>query len=137
MTDEKKAEKKGYTFTDRRGLGDGPESEDTAPQEPASRQDTGPIPSEPPSGRGTQLSIDFTTLIMSFASAAMFSMGRVPDPATGAVHKDLLIAQQNIEIIMLLHEKTRGNLTADEEKLMDQVLYELKMSYLAAVKEGK
>jgi hypothetical protein len=71
---------------------------------------------------------------MSFASAALVSMGRVPDPAVGTVQKNLVIAQQNIDIIHLLHEKTKGNLTADEERLMDQVLYELRMSYVDATK---
>jgi hypothetical protein len=65
----------------------------------------------------------------------MISMGRVPEPATGAIHRDLAIAQQNIDILTLLQEKTRGNLNADEERLMDQILYELRMSFVEAMKE--
>jgi len=74
---------------------------------------------------------------MSFASAAMISMGRVPEPATGTIHRDLATAQQNIDILTLLQEKTRGNLNADEERLMDQILYELRMSFVEAMKEGQ
>jgi len=130
MGDEKKEEKKSYTFLDKRGLDQGGEAPrettkfDTQPQEGKNRG--GPAPT-----------IDFTTLVMSFASAALVSMGRVPDPAVGTVQKNLVIAQQNIDIIHLLHEKTKGNLTADEERLMDQVLYELRMSYVEAMKESK
>ncbi|HQI82008.1 MAG TPA: DUF1844 domain-containing protein [Deltaproteobacteria bacterium] len=86
---------------------------------------------------GEPLAIDFTTLVMSFASAAMISMGRVPEPATGTIHRDLATAQQNIDILTLLQEKTRGNLNADEERLMDQILYELRMSFVEAMKEGQ
>lgn len=143
MADEKKEEKKSYTFLDKRGI-DHDESEvpkDMKGPEPQRRPEPQPKPDPYPSGPqspgGASLSIDFTTLIMSFASAAMISMGRVADPATGMVHKSLPVAQQNIDIITLLHEKTRGNLTAEEESLMDQILYELRMAFVEATKETR
>ena len=131
MADETKGDRKGYTFTDRRGLdredqGQGAHA-DTAGAEPDFPKDyEGPLPP-----------IDFTTLIMSFASAAIVNMGRVPDPMTNTVQKNMAVARQNIDIIELLNDKTKGNLSADEERLMEQVLYELRMSFIAAVKEGK
>lgn len=131
MGDEKKDEKKGYTFVDKRGLD---KEEAPAPREPQ-KADT---QARQPKGQGGPgPGIDLTTLIMSFASAAMISMGRVPDPATGELQKNLVIAQQNIDIIHLLQEKTRGNLTADEERLMEQILYELRMNYVDATKENR
>lgn len=78
--------------------------------------------------------IDFQTLVMSFASAAMISLGRLPDPATGQVCKSLILARQNIDIINLLKEKTRGNLTKEEEELLDSILYELRVCYIEASK---
>ncbi len=153
MTEEKKEERRGYTFLDKRGM-DEPESRDhqgggipDPEPKPGPRQEQGawqrsgqPRPPEPggpqrQARHGEPLSIDFTTLVMSFASAAMMSMGRVPDPATGTIHRDLAIAQQNIDILTLLQEKTRGNLNADEERLMDQILYELRMTFVEAMKE--
>jgi hypothetical protein len=86
---------------------------------------------------GPDQAIDFTTLIMSLASSALVSMGRVPDPATGTVQKNFVFAHQNIDIIHLLQEKTRGNLSADEERLVEQILYELRMSYISALKDEK
>jgi hypothetical protein len=62
-------------------------------------------------------------------------MGMVADPATGKIQKDLFIAKQNIDVISLLKEKTTGNLTQDEEKLIDQILYELRMHYVEIMKE--
>lgn len=143
MADEKKEEKKSYTFLDKRGVDHdesevgkdlkGPETE--RKPEPQPRPDLRPAESQ--ARRGTPQSLDFSTLIMSFASAAMISMGRVADPATGAVQRNLAIAQQNIDIITILHEKTRGNLTAEEERLMDQILYELRMVFVEAMKEER
>lgn len=143
MSDEKKEEKKGYTFLDKRGKDQEaaevqPEFKKPEPeQRPEHRVKPDSHPYEQQARGGTPPAIDFTTLIMSFASAAMISTGRVADPATGGIHKNLAIAQQNIDIITLLHEKTRGNLTAEEERLMDQILYELRMAFLDAVKEGR
>ncbi len=131
MGDEKKEEKKSYTFLDKRGLDQG------VAESPQETTKFDPQPQEGKDQRGSAPAIDFTTLVMSFASAALVSMGRVPDPAVGTVQKNLVIAQQNIDIIHLLHEKTKGNLTADEERLMDQVLYELRMSYVDATKEER
>ena len=105
MADEKKEEKKSYTFLDKRGV----DHDEPAPQKdlkgsgaerkPEPQPSPDPGPTESQTRRGVPLSIDFTTLIMSFASAAMISMGRVEDPATGAVQKNLAVAQQNIDII--------------------------------------
>jgi len=131
MADETKGDRKGYTFTDRRGLDredpvQGPDTVAAGAEPGYTTGYDGPLPP-----------IDFTTLIMSFASAAIVNMGRVPDPMTNTLQKNMAVARQNIDIIELLHEKTKGNLSADEERLMEQVLYELRMSFIAATKEEK
>jgi hypothetical protein len=125
MDEEKKEEIKGYTFTDKRGV-DKEETQEFNPQSPEDKDPMGPT--QP---------IDFTTLIMSLASSALVSMGRVPDPETGSVQKNLAFAQQNIDIIHLLQGKTRGNLSSDEERLVEQILYELRMSYINALKDER
>ena len=131
MGDEKKEERKSYTFSDKRGLNkEG--AQDTQELKKDAFQ-----PEEAPAMRGAAPEIDFTTLIMSFASASMISLGMVPDPAMGKTQKNLVIAQQNIDIITLLKEKTRGNLTQEEDRLIDQVLYELRMYYIEALKDQR
>jgi hypothetical protein len=122
MEDEKK-----YSFIDKRGKpGD---------QEKAADPDsTGRFDEGSSRGHGEEGTVDFPTLILSFASAAMIGMGAVPDPMTGQVARDLAIAKQNIDIISLLREKTRGNLTGEEEMLLENILYELRMAFVQAQK---
>lgn len=115
-------EKKGYTFTDRRSR----QEQNRQGREASSGEARG---SSFPEDRA-HVEIDFSTLITSFASAAMISMGLVYDPATGKTGSDPVLARQNIEIIAMLQDKTRGNLSADEEKLVENILYELRMNYI-------
>lgn len=116
--------KKGYTFQDKRGRSQEPGQ---APEREAS-----PGGSERPSAseQEHQPAVDFPTLIMSFASAAIISMGKMPDPSTGQTVRNPVLARQNIHIIEMLWEKTRGNLTQDEETLIENILYELRMSFV-------
>ncbi len=83
------------------------------------------------SGQNTQLpKITFSTFIFSLNSSALFHLGLVPDPTTGKKEKNLLLAKQSIDIIGMLDEKTRGNLTSDEEKLLRNVLHDLRLMYV-------
>ena len=122
---------KGYTFTDKRGE----ISEDSSPKQQGSVKQ--PNRSENCTNESSLLKIDFPTLIMSFASAAMISLGRAPDPVTGQVCKDLALAQQNIDIISLLQKKTKGNLLPEEVNMIEGILYELRISYVEAKKGEK
>ena len=75
--------------------------------------------------------IDFATFILSLASSALIHLGEVPD-AGGKSERDLPLAKQTIDIIALLREKTKGNLAPDEAQLLDSLLYDLRMKYVAA-----
>jgi hypothetical protein len=77
--------------------------------------------------------IDFSTLVLSLATSAMVDMGLVPNPDGDATEKSLVLAQQTIDTLEMLQAKTRGNLTDDETKLLQSVLYELRMSYVKAL----
>ena len=81
-------------------------------------------------------SIDFSTLVLSLATSAMVHMGLVPNPDGGAAEKNLALAHQTIDTLDMLQTKTRGNLSDEETKLLQSVLYELHMSYVKA-REGK
>ena len=69
----------------------------------------------------------FINLIMIFKSAAMQQMGKVVNPLSGKVERNLEQARFSIDTIAMLKDKTKGNLTADLEKLMDSVLLELRI----------
>jgi Domain of unknown function (DUF1844) len=78
-------------------------------------------------------SIDFSTLVLSLATSAMMHMGFVPNPETGETpEKNLPLAHQTIDTLEMLQQKTRGNLEEEETKLLQSVLYELRMSYVKA-----
>jgi hypothetical protein len=72
--------------------------------------------------------MNFITFLLSLNSSALVHLGQHPDPTSGAM------AKQTIDVIAMLEEKTRGNLTQDEKRLLTNVLYELRLLY---VKETK
>jgi uncharacterized protein DUF1844 len=74
--------------------------------------------------------IDFSTFIFSLNSSALVHLGLVEDPASGQKIKNLPVAKQTIDILGMLEEKSRGNLTDDEEKLLKNILHDLRMMYV-------
>jgi hypothetical protein len=81
--------------------------------------------------------ITFTDFVMSLATTAAVHFGDVPDPMSGNAQVNLPAAGQMIDILAMLHEKTRGNLTPDEDQLVGALLYELRMRYVEAAKDEK
>jgi len=77
--------------------------------------------------------LNFTAFVLSLASSAAIHFGDLPDPMTGQVSElNLDGAKQMIEILALLDQKTRGNLTAEERQVLEQVLYELRVRFVEA-----
>ncbi|HEY5240885.1 MAG TPA: DUF1844 domain-containing protein [Polyangiaceae bacterium] len=75
--------------------------------------------------------VEFTTFVLSLSHSALMHLGEAPDPETGGVvQKNLLLARQTIDLIAMLEEKTKGNLTGDEERLLAQILFDLRMRYV-------
>ena len=76
--------------------------------------------------------IDFYTFVLSLGSSAFVHLGDAPHPETGeALPADLPLAKQTIDILDMLREKTRGNLTPEEEKFMENLLADLRLRYVA------
>jgi Domain of unknown function (DUF1844) len=77
--------------------------------------------------------LSFTAFVLSLASTAAIHFGDLPDPLSGQhAEPNLDGAAQMIEILTLLDQKTRGNLTAEERQVLEQVLYELRLRYVEA-----
>jgi hypothetical protein len=75
--------------------------------------------------------LSFAAFVLSLAHTTAVHLGDVPDPASGHPSPpNLAAASQMIDILALLEEKTRGNLTAEERQLLDQVLYELRLRFV-------
>ena len=82
--------------------------------------------------------LPFTAFVLSLASTAAIHFGDLPDPSSGQIAEpNLEGATQMIEILELLQEKTRGNPTAEERQVLEQVLYELRMRFVTASSGGK
>ncbi|MGZ3693507.1 MAG: DUF1844 domain-containing protein [Bdellovibrionota bacterium] len=79
--------------------------------------------------------IDFPTFVLSVASAAMMGLGLAPRPETNKHEVDLELARQNIDLLQMIKQKTLNNLTPDEDKLLERVLYEVQMKFLEVSKK--
>lgn len=81
------------------------------------------------------MEMNFQMLIISLSTTALVQLGMAPNPANGKTEKDLVNAKQTIDILGILQEKSKGNLTSDESRLLEQCLYDLKMSYISLTKK--
>lgn len=79
--------------------------------------------------------IDLTTFFLSISSAAYIGLGVVPSKPGGVPKIDLELARQNIDLLELMAEKTQGNRTADEDRLIEQLLFETRLKYLEHTKK--
>ena len=77
--------------------------------------------------------VNFTSLIFSLSSSALFHLGEIADPQTGKRARDLPLAKHTIDTIAMLKEKTTGNLTDEERKFLDSVLDDMRWRYVKAV----
>lgn len=83
-----------------------------------------------------QPQVSFVAFVMSLATTAAVHFGDLPDPITEQASVNLDGARQMIDILAMLQEKTRGNLTEEESKLVDDLLYDLRMRFIDASKAG-
>ena len=79
--------------------------------------------------------IDFSTFIMSLTSSAFYHLGDIADPETGKTETNLPAVQQTIDMLIMLKEKTQGNLSEEEGKLLEQLTYELQMKFMQKSKK--
>ena len=76
------------------------------------------------------LPVSFSTLVLSLASSAVLAMGLEKNPQTGRIEKDLNLARFNIDMLEMLQERTKGNLSAEEERGLTQTLSMLQMNFV-------
>jgi hypothetical protein len=133
----------GFTVTDRRAFTDAGEprgaGEATPPQgaQPAAPGEDKPESTSPgKSARDAAAlpAVDFHTFVLSLGSSALLHLGELEHPDAGEAEKDLPLAKHTIDILAMLQAKTRGNLTPAEEKLMESLLYDLRLRYVNASK---
>ena len=133
MSEKENVEGEGFVIKDKRSsqiseddatFKDGQETKDQEKQTDSSEEkETEPF------------QVDFSTFIMSLTSSAFYHLGDMPDPSTGKKEVNLPAVQQTIDMLIMLREKTKGNLKEDEKKLLEQLVYELQVKYVAKTKE--
>jgi hypothetical protein len=105
---------------------------------PASSQSAGAGASARPEanrGGAAPAELTFAAFVWSLSEQALAALGEIPDPATGKVSHDLIMAQQMIDIIIMLRDKTRGNLDQHEQTLVQEILSTLQMKYVELARQ--
>jgi len=122
-------EGEGFTIKDKRSSHQSEEeakaSDESQKKEPTAKEEP------PPQAAGQNFELNFSTFVLSLTSSAFYHLGDIPDPTTGKKEENLPAVKQTIDILIMLQEKTKNNLDADETKLMEQLIYELQMKYVA------
>ena len=77
-----------------------------------------------------KMEASFSMLVMSIASSAAMSLGVAPHPETGQTSKDKPMAKFNIDLLLMMQEKTKNNLNEEEKKFLDSLVTDLQMKYL-------
>ena len=122
-------EEKGFIIKDKRTFS--PETGESRTEEPQKTEEEIGKEKEAAAGEEPLLpEINFSTFIFSLSSSALLHFGEIPDPSSGTKEKNLPMAKHTIDILGMLEEKTRGNLTLDEEQLFKNILYDLRMLYV-------
>jgi len=132
MGNDKKDEEqeKGFVVKDKRFSAKKEEKEESIIKEEGKVEET---PREDTSAQEALLpEIDFTHFILSLSSSALIQLGEIQDPFTKKSAKNLPLAKQTIDLIGMLKEKTKGNLAPEEGKVIDYILYDLRMRYVKA-----
>jgi hypothetical protein len=140
--EEEKREGKGFTIQDRRRFSpETGEARETGEESKGFTMAGGTESSGKPETK-TQPSheslpeINFSTFIISLSTQALMHLGEVANPISGKSETDIPVAKQMIDIVGMLQEKTHGNLDAGEERLVEDVLFDLRMKYVEAVKKA-
>lgn len=128
MTDPDSSEQ-GFRVIDRRGRGAEPE-----PSPPQRQELVPPIESVGDLAPETQGAPELASLFLMLASSALVHLGEAADPMTQEVRRDLGQAQYTIDLLILLKEKTEGNRTPEETRLLGEVLRDLQMRFVRAAK---
>ena len=127
----------GFKVVDRRPFADDGSRKEGIPAEEkrgeAGRAPDRSAPSEPPTEprrASDEVSYGFETLVSYLSTTAMFQLGLVAGPSGERIPADMPNAERTIDLLEVLQEKTQGNLTASESRLLEDVLYELRMSFV-------
>ena len=128
-------EGKGFIVKDRRSLDEKGELKGEKREEEAKKKEGKEGEAEKEDFQRAPLpEVNFNSLIFSLSSSALLHLGEIADPHTGEKKEDIALAKHSIDTIGMLKEKTKGNLTEEEEKFLDSILTDLRWRYVKATK---
>ena len=119
---------------------DGPgEEQEAQAAEEAAAEESGPQGSDKESSKGPETDtplpkVSFSTFVLSLSSSALVHLGEVPEPESGEIRENMPMAKHSIDILAMLQEKTKNGLDPDETRLLEGLLYELRMKYVMKTK---
>jgi hypothetical protein len=126
-------EEKGFVIKDRRSLDDKGDLKEEAGEKDERKEKAKEAPKKEQTQRPLLPEVNFSYFLVSLSSSALLHLGEIGDPQTGEKRKDLPLAKHSIDIIAMLKEKTRGNLTEEEQKALESILTDLRWRYVKAV----
>jgi vacuolar-type H+-ATPase subunit I/STV1 len=133
-------EEKGFVIRDKRGFtSEGevkPETEVTEEEKKGEEKEEAEKNETPKKEEIPLPEINLSSFVLSLSSSALFHFGQIPDPLTKKKERNLPLAKQTIDILGVLQEKTKGNLTKDEEQLIENLLHDLRLKYVEESGKG-
>ena len=145
MEREEEGKDKGFKVEDRRRFSAegelkpehrGPEASPAPPPPESTPNFTTPPPKAETPRAAAGEEINFSTFMVGLSTQALMHLGEIPDPQGELGGVNLVAAQQLIDIVGMLKDKTRGNLDHDEQSLIDAILFELRMKYVERSRQG-
>jgi hypothetical protein len=85
-------------------------------------------------GKCVMPEVTFSAFIMSLNTSALYHLGEISDPATGKTEVNFELARHAIDTLVMLQDKTKGNLSHDEEEMLKNIVYDVKLRFVKAVK---
>jgi len=132
---EDRDDKPGFTVTDRRRFTDEATQREADAAPPATAEfESAATASSRPSDLEP---VTFSTFVLGLSTQALLHLGEIESPLAGKVERDLTAAKDIIDVLGILREKTRNNLEQAEERLLDSILYDLRMRYVELVRASK
>ena len=128
-------EGKGFVVKDKRALdekGELKEQKQEAKEKVGEEAERKGEPKKEEAERAPLPEVNFNSLIFSLSSSVLLHLGEIADPVSGEKKIDIALAKHTIDTIAMLKEKTKGNLTGEEEKFLDSILTDLRWRYVKA-----
>jgi hypothetical protein len=122
-------------FSARHDSGQAGSSETSQPSSSSSERSSQGPPQESPQSAASHEGVNFASFLISLGSQAFMHLGDLPNPMTQQREKDLPAAKHMIDLLGVLEGKTKGNLTDDEERLLRQLLFDLRLRFVRETKQ--